>query len=297
MVWEVWQHVVAERRAYVHDDPNRSAFECDVGDARVLVEEAMTSALAPEATVSARFPVAAGPRFTVRGGRILDGVGKLFGDRQVAFDHGFFAEMFVVKSDEPAATRAVWSTRAVELMCLCRQGRVESDGHKVEFHHHGLVLDAVLVDAAIDLVAELVRADIFGMGALRSLPGAIYHPPSGPWDRRTRPWVEIHAPKRVDFAPIMARTKARTWAGRAYDEREAFSVRVGRDGTLDGEIPGGLPPRQQRYLGEIGAGLLAAEEGVLTFTWPRIETSPARLMAAAKLLATFPAMHGFGVFR
>ncbi len=163
---------------------------------------------------------------------------------------------------------------------------LESDAAEICLRFPGQ-LSVTHLESVIALLVSLADADIFGLSELRALPGARYHPPAGDYDARTNPWVELRLPARIELAPVAAAGAAQTWAGRAFDHDRVLFARV-HHGLLDPPIDR-LPLLEElrRHLVGVGEGVLAAREGTLTFTWPGVETSPARLLAGARLLAAF----------
>jgi hypothetical protein len=120
-----------------------------------------------------------------------------------------FDQRFIVKCDHPEAVRQVWSQHAMRIMLRrFEQATLRSDGRDVELIvGEGLDIPG-LIDEALDLVAEIASADIFGVEALRDLPGAVYHPPSGPWNDRSVPYVTLEHPVPVTIAPAVVGRRA-----------------------------------------------------------------------------------------
>lgn len=240
-------------------------------------------------TVSARFLTPAGPVFQIRH-RTLP-----FRTTMRRRDFEYVGDFRVI-SDRPGSTFALLGPRCVEILGgLGRAAALESDGAEITLTLSGQI-QATQVSDVTELLVAMGQADIFGLSELRALPGAVYHPPGGDYDFRSEPWVELRVPGRVDLAPIAVAGVAQTWAGRAYDHHQPFAARVD-DGTADDLPEVGLTDDQRGLLTEVGSGVLAAREGALTFTWTGVETRRDRLLAAARLLAGFPAVHTTGIYR
>lgn len=258
-------------------------------------------------TLSARWPVPAGPELRVLEEGLLESVLKEWGAMEdVTVGHKEFDARFVVHARDEQAMRAAFSPRAQQIM-LERQPRlVRSDGTTV-------FLDATSYDRLpedrfnelVELLAGLVSADLFGVGALRALPGAVYYPPSGPFESRTPPLVELEAAgtqQRVCFEPAaITELVARPVTRASIDgtvETPPWSVGVRASGELDGPAEGlPLPTGLHNHLWGVGAGTLAQQGRRVSFTWSAVETDPERLLACRELLALFARPVTRGAYR
>lgn len=255
-------------------------------------------------TLSARWPVPAGPELRVIAEGLLESVLKEWGAMQdVIVGQRDFDEQYVVHARDEAAMRAAWSPRAREIMVARAPRFVRSDGREISTEAGGDSPEAV--GDLVELMAELAGADLFGVSALRALPGAVYHGPTGPLEARTPPRVEIEAPgsrERVRIEPaavidIVARPVTRA-SITASEEKAAWSVGVRASGELEGATEGlPLPEGLNRHLWGVGAGTLAQEGRTVSFTWSAVETDPARLGAAVELLALFARPLSQGAYR
>jgi hypothetical protein len=246
--------------------------------------------------ISGRLLIPAGPSFVLA----RMGAMKYLFQRGSSVDAGLphLAGEFALVSDRPEAARAMISARVARRIRELGDVTVSCNGVEVSVTVPGR-LAANLVDEVAEVVVSLGDADIFGLTELRALPHAEYHPPDGTYAQRTAPYVSIDLGARVDFAPIAVHGVAQTWLARAYDHGAPYSCDVSPTGHTLPALPRRLrlEPRLRQMLAATGGGNLAAREHTLRFQWPRVETRRERLLAAGRLLATFPAEHGGNVYR
>jgi len=255
-------------------------------------------------TLTARWPVPAGPELRVIAEGLLESVLKEWGAMQdVVVGQRDFDAQYVVHARDEAAMRAAWSPRARQIMVARAPRFVRSDGREISMEAEGDSPEAV--GDLIELMAALATADLFGVSALRALPGAAYREPTGPYEARTPPRVEIEAAgtrERVRIEPaavteIVARPVTRA-SITASVEKAAWSVGVRASGELEGATEGlPLPEGIHHHLWGVGAGTLAQEGRTVSFTWSAVETDPGRLGAAVELLALFARPLPGGAYR
>jgi hypothetical protein len=250
-------------------------------------------------TCRARYLVPLGPVFHVEAGSIGP-LGKLLGAQDVTLGvDRTFDECFVVKTDEANAVRRVWSPQAMRLMSReLRDARVHSNGREIELVRRAIHSPAVM-DAMIDLVGELANADLFGVAALRALPGATYHPPAGPWTARTTPHAIIEQPVPVTLMPVVVDGRVVTRATVGDGPRaQRIALTVRDDGAVapaDGAAL--MPPAAAALLDRLGNGTLVIHGADTSFTWRTVETDAERLLAGARLLAILAGAPALGAYR
>lgn len=309
-----WAQVAAERNGELREVRSlwlrrSELLEVDAGPVRVHVDHCFqghhTGSLDDErlhTRCRARYPVPAGPKFRSRRKDLVEKLGTLLGDKKLALDvDPAFDEYFMMRGGDAGAVRAVWSAQAMQIMLRWfKDASIESDGVEVMLRVPREIYDVQRLGAAIDLVAAIAGADIFGDGALRALPGATYHPPAGPWDARTPPCavVEDHVVP-VTITPTVIDRQAVTWATAGDGPRnQSLRLLVHEDGSTEpAEGESMLPVAATTYLRRVGRGILVVEDAHTSFLWPAVETDPARLTAGARLVAILAGAASQGIFR
>lgn len=297
---DVWRQLAARRGGIYLDHPGRPTIEVDVREARVRLEIEPGSSTEPDRamTCRARYLVPLGPVFLVEAGSV-GLIGTLIGARDVVLGDDAFDACFVVETGEGSAVRRVWSQQAMELMYReLREARVRSDGETIELAR-GTIHSPAVMDAMIDLVGELANADLFGIEALRTLPGATYHPPTGPWYQRSTPHAIIEQPVPVTLMPVAVRGHAVTRATVGDGPRaQRIEIDVSEDGTVEPADGGAqVPPAAAALLGRVGDGTLVVDGADTSFTWRTVETDAERLLAGARLLAILAGGPALGAYR
>ena len=228
-------------------------------------------------------------------------IGKVLGGHDVRLETDrAFDERFIVKCDDAEAVRRVWSPLAMRIMRRSfDKARIESDGAVLELSSPDPLDVFGLVDEALDLMAEIAGADIFGLAALRALPGAAYQPPTGIWDQRTIPHVVLARPVPVTIGPAVLGRRAVTRASIGDGPRERpLKILVRSDGSAEpADSVAALPPAAAGFLRRAGNGTLVVDGARTSFTWLDLETDHARLLAGAGLLTTLASGPGQGVYR
>jgi hypothetical protein len=305
----VWRQV-ALARGGVYQEPRgffRSkldAIDVDVDQVRVHLERYVAGAGKQRRILTrcrARYLLPRGPVFCIYADGVLASIGKALGGQDVVLGvNRVFDERFIVKCEDAQAVQRVWSPRAMGLMTRTfEKARVESDGTEVTLISQDPLNLAGLVSEALELVAELAGADLFGAGALRALPGGAYQPPAGPWDDRTMPYVVIGQPVPVTIAPAILGRRVVTRATLGDGPRELpLKILVRSDGSAEpAESVARLPPAAASLLRRAGDGTLVVDGDGTSFTWLGVETDPERLMAGARLLAALAGSPSQGVYR
>jgi hypothetical protein len=304
-----WQKVALARDGLYHEPhgfwrSGSEAIEVDIDRARVyldLVEVGSGHHRHVYTRCRAQYALLLGPIFRVSPEGVLATIGKVLGVQDAVLGvEPAFDQRFTVKCDDPEAVRQVWSQHAMRIMLRSfEKATIRSDGRDIELIvGEGLDVPG-LIDEALDLVAEIANADIFGVEALRDLPGAVYHPPSGPWNDRSVPYVVLARPVPVTIAPAVVGRRAVTRAEVGDGPRDRpLKLLVRADGSR--EPAGGaaqLPPAATAFLRKVGDGTLIVDGARTSFTWLQIETDPERLVAGARLLAALAGAPAQGVYR
>lgn len=305
----VWRRVALARCGLYHEPQGfwrttREAIDVEVDGTRVyvdLVVEGSGDSRRVLTRCRAQYPLLLGPVFHIYREGVLAAIGKALGGQDVVLGvEPAFDMHYVVKCDDPGAVRQVWSPRAMCTMLLCFPGAtIRSDGRDVELRiDTGLDL-ASQIDEAIDLMAEIAGADLFGIGALRALPGATYHPPSGPWNDRSVAYAVVAHPVPVTLAPVVVGRRAVTRAtvGDGPRDRPLKLLVRARGACEPADAAAELPPAAASWLHKVGEGTLIVDGARTSFTWLQIETDPERLLAGARLLAALSGAPAQGVYR
>lgn len=304
-----WRKVALERGGVYHAShgfwqPRSEALEVDMDRARVYLDLVVVgggSSRSIHTRCRAQYALLLGPVFRIEPEGVLANLGKALGAQDVELGvEPAFDQRFVVKCDHPEAVRQVWSQRARSIMLRSfPDATVRSDGRDVELVVKEDIDLLSRIEEALDLVAEIAGADIFGVEALRALPGAIYHPASGPWNDRSVPYVVIDEPVPVTITPIVVGRRAVTRAAVGDGPRDhPLKLLVRADGSLEpADGAAQLPPGAAALLRKVGDGSLIVDGDRTSFTWLQIETAPERLMAGARLLAALAGAPAQGVYR
>jgi hypothetical protein len=306
----VWRQVALSRRGQLLE-PSGGVFsrkphriEVDVGPARVLCDTYTDSSGSTAYTrVRAHFALPAGPVFKVYREGVLSSLGKAVGTQDVMLGTDpAFDRIFMVKCDEPATMRYLWTSQAQQIMVRNFQAcRVTSDGQVVKLVGKGAWQDRRQLDQALDLVGDLAAADLFGLKALQAVPGASYEPPQGSWDVRTAPRaVVVIQATRVALGPAIAPGGCVVTMARARLSRRlpACQVELGARGEPQGAVPPGmLSADAAALLPGVGESVLRCEEQQATLSWPGVQWDPEALLAGARLLAGLGAAGQRGMYR
>jgi hypothetical protein len=298
----VWQ-TVARDRGGVHHIPTgwftreRERIEIMAGEIRAVLET-YTQGSGKNRThytaVTAFAPNLGGPIGRVYKQGILASIGKALGTQDVVLgSNDVFDRAFMVKTDEPALMRRLWSPRAMELMLGPLQGVV------IETHPDRIVLesadvwgDPARMHAGFDLVLELASQDLYGEAALRAVPGGAFALGS-----TGIPEVALDVPLRVvirtepvaDHMVSVARLTERV-------DGEPLSVAIKDGRCVDPALASQLPQGAHVPMRQVGSGRLVMTKGGASFTWRAVELDPDRLRAGAELIGAIAAAPT-GVYR
>ncbi|RMH40653.1 MAG: hypothetical protein D6689_13115 [Deltaproteobacteria bacterium] len=239
----------------------------------------------------APYPIAAGPRFKVTPDGFFASIGKALGMQDVVLGNdAAFDDKFVVKTDDPARTRIAWTARAMQrLVTALPRASVVSDGREVVLTVDDYGNTPAVLEACLDVVGDIVTSDVFGIGALRSLAGAVVASPMT---------VRLSLPETVHLGvDLDADGRPTTWA-RADIARAAAPYRAPiADGRIRGAPPGAVPDEAADLIARVAAGTVEVADGRVTVWFDRIETDASRLRAGAELAAVLGRRASQGVFR
>jgi hypothetical protein len=230
---------------------------------------------------------APGPKLRVYRQGLFSSLGKAIGMQDVALGElaAFDAE-FMVKADNEAVARAVWSRPAMERMLTTfSRARLESDAKAVTLVDGGRWEDAGRLRAGIQLVAELATRDLFGADPLRAIPDATIVQAPG-----ERPSAELAVPVRVAIR-AEDRDGHLVTVARAAErvEHPPLVLEVTDGKPVDPAHASSLPQGAHVPLHAVGTGTLAIDGDGIRFTWRAIERDPVRLRSAAELIGAIAA--------
>ncbi len=294
---EIWRRFAESRGGRFHAVESlfatRSAsMELEHRGVPVLVDTYVVSHGKSSTTYTrARASVAlgAGPVFSVYREGLLASFGKALGTQDVELGgDAQFDTTFMVKCDEPDAVRRVWtlSLRGSMLRSL-EHARASSDGTTVTLVVVGAEENTSTLGALVEVTAALAGEGLVQLADLSGLPGARYVPPSGRWDARSAPRLELDVQGVV--VTLDARGSAQglrvELAAQAARELPPIAAAIDASGAVTGEVPRDLLPAP-RALAAIGGARLSASGAAirLRFTPGRFP-GPAPVTAAAELLA------------
>jgi len=194
---------------------------------------------------------------------------ELFGGAEITLGQGWFEQKFRVRAHEADATRALWTNE------LCKRFANAVHEASVRVDDEALILGFDPLDpvqdteAAVRLALDIACAGVYGLDALRALPGAI------PRIDDAGVHVEIDGPSPIRIRPVRSDDRIVTMA--TVDEGVLPTPRP--DTTALGPVT--LEPG--------GAGV--------AIRWPAIETDRARLLAAIDLLHNVGGAPRAGAYR
>jgi hypothetical protein len=194
-----------------------------------------------------------------------------FAGRRIKVGHRPFDKRYLVKGDQPAVVRRLWTDATIAEMLYWFRAYFDltSDKRWVSLVMHRVILTHVpTMLAAIDLVVELANRDFYGVNALKDL-GSMATGPNG-W-----PSAELDTGIRV-VVGAEERDGKLVMAARASVDVETIEIVNGRFDAL-------LP----HHALEVGTGTLSKTG----FVWRDLELDPARLRAGAQLLGALASSH------
>lgn len=175
-----------------------------------------------------------------------------------------------VRSPEPDELRRVWTPdRCQFVLDHLSSGVVRATHRAVKLELCRFAFDDSVLDRAVELAVDLARADVYGVAALRALPGAAFREGA---DRG--PHVVLEGPSPITVEPV------RTSGG------------VVTRATMQGLLPAPPPPTSR-----LGPATLTQDGDRVVVTWPGVEESSQRLLAAVELLRALRSTPNDGVYR
>lgn len=276
-----------------------NAIHWEIGDICACLQRDWPISIEGETTilgtrVRARYPVRAAPRFQVYPPHIQVGGDERLGDsydpRDTAFD-----DYFQVVAEEPkAAARVLTQPWRQHMLQWVRDARVVSDGYIVEVFAPWATHNDKRIVPLVDLAVGLANADIFGLSALRKVPGATYRAAAGKWQRRTVPRAEVRLPAAITIAPMRRGRRPVT----RLELQQPLELPL-KTATTSRPLPGVLADRgvSEGAWRELGDGTLKLRRRTTRFTWSNVVTDPAQLVAGIELMRTLTRGPTFGAYR
>jgi hypothetical protein len=267
------------------------SLECNVNHVRVHMD-VRGHGMGADLRARACYVLPAGPEFSLASRRGVTGLLLGFGGHDVGLGDEELDNRFSLKSKTPEMAKLAWQDGAAEK--LHPQATVFSDGKVVDLQITGWKHSNIALDNAVDLVAQLAAADVFGVAALAALPDAAMEYRDGPWDHPSPPEACVLMPDPVRLGPVIDGGPPVTRARANCAKREPFRIAV-RDG--EAEVTAGNPEIAVDDLDVPGDGDVVCWGDEISFTWTTIITNPDDLMAGAHLVATLARPPAEGVYR
>jgi hypothetical protein len=251
------------------------------------VQQGKSQVLFTRVQATARMP--AYPVYSVAPAGLFSAIATAIGFQDVEVGDARFDPAFVVKADDEAAVRHVWSETPRRLMARrFAAARAWSDGRLVSLLWPGVELDPAILDAAAELVSTLSRAYDELLDQIRALPGATPIA-AHPGDAFGAPSV---AGVDLDANGTTIRIQAETRDGRlalaahtqTREPQPKFLVEIAADGTPTPAPPEEVLPREQWHLLDgLGRATLVGSGKVVSVHWRGIPPN-ARVEAAIRVL-------------
>ena len=232
--------------------------------------------------VAADYVHGPGPKMKLSKHGFWQSIGKALGMQDIPTGDAAFDEGFVLKSDNVAVARRLWSDEARARMPALRDSWITSKPRRLELTGYGRWEDAKLMTSAIELVGVLASTDIYGIAALHEV-GNVTQPEG------ERPRAELDTGARV---VVMAEDHEDNlvMSARVYDpiEHDPMTLEI-----VDGhsEHATRLPQGAQVHLASVGTAALSIGN-TSSLIWKTLELDPARLRAGAALLGAFSVRDG-----
>lgn len=248
----------------------------------------------PYTRVTASFAYGPGVKTKVYKQGLLSSIGKALGMRDVALGDAAFDERFIVRAENPAVVRRLWTSKACKLFARrLEDTTVQSDTKTIKVWSAGRWDEAPRMRDAFAMIGELASRDLYGLFALRAIAGATTTSPSG-----ERPCAELDTGVRVvvqaedhDDHLVMVARAAESLA------MEPLVIEVSDGRLVDAERATKLPQAAHAIAHAVGSGTLAIDRANITFAWRSLELDPARLRAGADLIGAIAASARGGVYR
>lgn len=199
------------------------------------------------------------PAFRITREGFMSAIAGAFGGQDLLMGVPNFDYEYRVQSPEPDELRRVWTADRCQFLLDHVPGAVVRGTHEaVDLEVGRDSFEDSTLDRAVELAVELARSEVYGVAALRALPGARYQEGSD-----CGPHVELEGPSPIMIGPVRT------------------SGRVVTRAMMQGFLP--VPPPATARL---GSATLAQDGDRVSVTWPGIEQVSQRLIAAIELLRT-----------
>lgn len=231
------------------------------------------------------------PTFRVYKEGAFSTFGKFLGTMDLRLGGGddAFDSTFMVKADDAAATREIWTASAKSKMrTQLPAARVESDGARIKLVEQGTYKNAARINSALDLVAELACRDLFGVAAMRAVGGPGYVEKRGGY-----PQVE-----RSDPAPVLIEVRdiggrlATVASLKKVGDWRPVTASIKEGALVDRNAFQQFAALAHAQVAKVGTATLVVESGQAPrVQWEGVEHDPERLIAGARMLG---ALEGIG---
>ena len=237
--------------------------------------------------VHAEFVLGSGPAFHVYEEGMFSALTKAFGAQDVVLGvNEAFDDRFVVKCNNPEATRLTWTADLQEgALRFTKKARTSADGVFVKVESNGEVDDLATLRAMMKLAAGLASVGTRALDAYSSLEEVVLHRGSGNPAAQTPPHGTIETPRgELRLLPIMDVDGLPKICLRLRTEREVpgFIASV-RDGASPDTPDGVLTDAARASLRGVGDCELVLDDAWLLLTWSEAP-SPDELRAGIALL-------------
>lgn len=291
----VWREV-ASRRGGRYVEPvsglfrsSSEAIEAAVGHAMVRLDLYVVSTGKSSVTYTrarARFAIGAGPAFSVYEEGVFSAIGKALGAQDLELGDAPFDEQFIVKGSDPEAVKAAWTARARSILQrTLHRTRADSDGAEVKLVVVGAMTDPAVLEAMLELAAELASFGARELDALDELRDVTLVPVAGTWESPTAPYLRIATEGGEATAYLRPGTLAPGLDLSLASERAlpSFTARVS-DGAAEGLPRGVLTDAARALLGAVDGAVLSSSDRELRLSWSLVPTADT-VASGAKLLA------------
>ncbi|MCA9576263.1 MAG: hypothetical protein R3B40_22275 [Polyangiales bacterium] len=247
--------------------------------------------------VRAHYALGGGPAFDVFPVDALNAFGRAMGLQDIELGHGPFDDAFIVKSDQPAVVRAMWSEAMLAgVHRELRDAVVISRGRMVTLTVPGHRM--VGLDLMVDVVAALASVGSDVLDPYMTLPGATRVPSDDAWRQPDPPSITL--PTARGDARVIARVGERgpcvTLQLVGREGLPDFRARVRRE-QVEGLPAGLLTDAGAPALTKLTDTILSCDGGQLALAWSAVPT-PEQLTAGLTLLEDLAGgVYRVGAFR
>jgi hypothetical protein len=304
----VWRRLAAARGGVFREaEPGfwrhtPASIEAPIGQAIVFVDTYVVSSGNSATTYTrarARFAIGRGPVFRVHEEGFFQSLGKALGAQDVELGGDpVFDAAYVVKCDDPQATRRAWTPRAKrDLRHHPRRLEARSDGREVTVTALGALDDAGEISAMMDLAAELASHGARELTALAQAVGGTPPEVRGGWEAPSAPTLTLATERGPAVARVVPGGALGLDLALAHERAGLELAAELRDGHAEDLPKGVLTDAAAALLPKVGRARLRADARELLLTWPTLP-APAELTAGARLLAELAGgTRSLGAFR